>query len=742
MGLKARATGGTSAVDAAEVRRALSILADPANGCELRGLPSGRSAVRPGRDLDALLDVARLFDDDRGVYYALNPVPADLKWPTKVADVLCRRWFLIDVDASKPPDQKDNPSTDLEHEAARALARRVREHLTGFGWPAPLVVDSGNGWHLLYRVDLPNDEHARVLLRTILHALAERFDGPDGSIDRAVHNSSRIARLPGTLARKGVATKERPHRMCRLVEDGPAAVVGAAALLAAAAKPGESPPALAPEPAPEAPQAERPSGLKARAVGSPDHSVAWSRSAMERELGRVAMAPAGERNKQLNASAFSLGQIVAGGGLARGEVEQALTEAAARSGLDRDPGCGPAGIAATIRSGLESGAKEPRKAPEQATRTVAPSVPASAKPIEGPIIIRASAIAPRRVEWLWPFRIPLGKLTTFAGVGGLGKTFVLCDISARVTTGSEWPDAAGECAEPGQVLFVSGEDDPEDTLVPRLMELGADRSRVVFLRTAALDQFQLSDLKMLDRAVEEAQRLEPPVRLVVIDPPTAYLGGVDDHKNGELRTLLGPLKNWAEQRRVALVFNTHVNKAQGKIDAMQRVMGSVAWVNAVRAAHIFSRDPEDEERRLFIPMKNNIAKERKGMAYKIVERPNDRAAVEWLGEVELTADQAVNREDRKPKREVLAKDWLIEQFRSRREWSSDELFKAGKAQGISRNAIYEAKALLALPKARKVTHESGDVEWVWWVPADWAPLTEGATPETVGHLGHLDEVEF
>src|SRR5262249_14831971 len=147
-----------------------------------------------------------------------NPVPAHLDRPCKVGDILSRRWLLIDVDPVKPTGHKDNPATDAEHAAAQSLAFEVREHLFNLGWPLPLLIDSGNGWHLLYRVELPNDEHSRELLKAILHALAKEFDGDRGTIDRSVHNASRIARLPGTRCRKGVATSERPHRWCRLVE--------------------------------------------------------------------------------------------------------------------------------------------------------------------------------------------------------------------------------------------------------------------------------------------------------------------------------------------------------------------------------------------------------------------------------------------------------------------------------------------------------------------------------------------
>jgi hypothetical protein len=107
--------------------------------------------------------------------------------------------------------------------------------------------------------------------------------------------------------------------------------------------------------------------------------------------------------------------------------------------------------------------------------------------------------------------------------------------------------------------------------------------------------------------------------------------------------------------------------------------------------------------------------------------------------VETTADQAVNSEKGKP-RKVVARDWLVEAFRARREWPSNELFKAAKEENLSRDALFDAKRILDLPKARKVTRENGDVEWVWWVPEDWPHLDEIGTAKS--STGRPDEQCF
>ena len=88
--------------------------------------------------------------------------------------------------------------------------------LATMGWPVPTLIDSGNGYHLRYRIDLPNDSAAHELVRSVLHSLAERYS----MLDVTNHNAARVAKLPGTWARKGEHTDERPHRVSALLSEG------------------------------------------------------------------------------------------------------------------------------------------------------------------------------------------------------------------------------------------------------------------------------------------------------------------------------------------------------------------------------------------------------------------------------------------------------------------------------------------------------------------------------------------
>lgn len=714
-----RATGGPQAIDLDEVRRALEILVDSNHWVELRGLPSGRSRVVKGSDIDGLVKAAEDLADNRNTYYCLNPLRGHFEGRGgRKDDVVKRRWILVDIDPVKP--DVESPATDAEKEEARQVADKVIDYLLSKHWGDPVYIDSGNGWHLLYRVDLPNDNHAHAIIRAALYHLAEKFDTDKAKVDRSVHNPARIAKLPGTWARKGEPSKVRPFRPCRLIDVPEFMTIIRAEQIQSLTQEVKTEPKQEPTPIHET------NGFKVHA--NSDYR-AYAKAALESEMSRVKRAAPGPkegRNNALNRAGYSMGQCVGAGWILRQEVVASLRMAAIIAGLPEEE------IDNTLPRAVEDGYKVPRVAPKETKKEEKPKVDLGAS-----ILIRANSVTPRHVEWLWPGRIPLGKLTTFAGVGGLGKTFVLCDITARITRGAPWPDSDGECPEPGQVLFITGEDELDDTIVPRLIECGADLSKVVFLKTEIQDAFTLKDLDTLDAAIKQAG---PSVRFVAIDPPTAFLGDVNDHKNAELRGLLSPLKSWAGKHRIAVVFNTHVTKPQAsKVDAMMRVMGSVAWVNAVRAAFMFAVDPDDAERCLFVPMKMNVGKRRKGLAYQL-QITDTLARIEWKGEVDTTADEAMNKQKKETKGS-LASEWLVDRFREKLEWESDELFRAAKNDGLSRDSIFEAKRILDLPRARLHVGCDGSRRYAWWVPADW-PTLSVSTNATVPQCHSVDESAF
>jgi hypothetical protein len=210
------------------VLAALRVFHEPGDVVELRvpGHPRA-NATTSGYfdDFEQLADEIDGLDGQApGLYITLNRVnPAVLarspnritewaKTTTSDTDVTRRRWLLVDLDPVRPAGVS---STDAEHQAAVECAGAVADWLVEQGWPEPVGVNSGNGAHLLYRVDLPADDGG--LVRRCLEALAARFDAAAAKVDQTVHNPARIVKLPGTLACKGYATDDRPHRRSRLL---------------------------------------------------------------------------------------------------------------------------------------------------------------------------------------------------------------------------------------------------------------------------------------------------------------------------------------------------------------------------------------------------------------------------------------------------------------------------------------------------------------------------------------------
>lgn len=161
------------------------------------------------------------------VYFTLNPVNPDLlaraanrleprsSVTTTDRDIVKRVWLPFDFDPVRPAGIS---STDAEHEAALEKAREVKTYLDGLGWPKPLLGDSANGAHLLYRIDLPNDEKSEVTIRNILYYISSVFSDDAVQVDTTVFNASRIWKMYGTISRKGDNTPERPHRRATILE--------------------------------------------------------------------------------------------------------------------------------------------------------------------------------------------------------------------------------------------------------------------------------------------------------------------------------------------------------------------------------------------------------------------------------------------------------------------------------------------------------------------------------------------
>jgi hypothetical protein len=383
---------------------------------------------------------------------------------------------------------------------------------------------------------------------------------------------------------------------------------------------------------------------------------------------------------------------------------------------------------------------------------------------EAPVDPRASLttrclsdVEAKPIRWLWPGRIARGKLTIIAGDPGLGKSQITASIASVVTTGGLWPVDRDKC-ERGDVLFLTAEDDPADTLRPRLEAAGADLTRVRIIdgviRGYTGDGSQKSgtfslgdDLQALEAKLAELGN----VAVVVIDPISAYLGDTDSHKNSDVRGLLAPLSELAARHNVAIIGVSHMSKATGA-KALMRVNGSLAFVAAARAAYVVVSDSTDKTRRLFLPMKNNVGPDATGLAFRIEgvtvassAGPLATSRVSWESEpVSQTADEAMQAESGSCNPSALdeATDWLRE-ILAAGPVAAAELFGQAKADAIADKTLRRASKVLEVRKM-KVGMTGG---WSWSLPPKVVKTTEDAqqnnlgTFDDVGHLREMREVE-
>jgi len=215
-----------------EVQRAVELMFPQPAVVELRAITDQHIHSGYFNDPDLLVKAAETLDaipEVQGIYVTLNEVdPALLSRranrvkmrlgrkdaTTSDADIIRRHWLPIDLDPVRPSGVS---STNGEHDVALERARNISTWLAEQGFPDPVIADSGNGAHLPYRIDLPNDEEAMGLVKSCLAVLDALFSDNTLTVDTANYNAARIWKFYGTTSRKGDNTPDRPHRISRLL---------------------------------------------------------------------------------------------------------------------------------------------------------------------------------------------------------------------------------------------------------------------------------------------------------------------------------------------------------------------------------------------------------------------------------------------------------------------------------------------------------------------------------------------
>ena len=322
-------------------------------------------------------------------------------------------------------------------------------------------------------------------------------------------------------------------------------------------------------------------------------------------------------------------------------------------------------------------------------------------------------IEAKAIRWLWPNRIPAGKLTILAGDPGVGKSLLTLDLAARVSRGYVMPD--GEQPEAGDVILLSAEDDAADTIRPRLEIAGAALDRIRFLRSvcrhgndggAKSQEFKLADVEALADAVDTIEEEGRTVRLVVIDPISAFLGDIDGNSNGDVRGVLRPVADLAARRGVAIVGVSHLRKGLSPV-AIYRVTGSLAFTAAARAVYAIVRDPAEKARRLLLPVKCNLSPDSSGLAYR-VESVEGVPYLHWEeGRVEQAADALLGEPGGEHHSELEEAADFLRDVLADGPIPAVELQRLAREAGISMRTINRAKRIAGASSRRQ-----GKI-WVW-----------------------------
>jgi len=307
-----------------------------------------------------------------------------------------------------------------------------------------------------------------------------------------------------------------------------------------------------------------------------------------------------------------------------------------------------------------------------------------------------SAVAEKKIDWLWYPYIPIGKITLLQGDPGDGKSTFMLNLVACLTKGSRLPDGA-EVGSVMNVIYQCAEDSISDTIKPRLIQAGADCKHIAFIE----DETEI--LTLNDVRIEQSIQAIG-AKLLILDPVQAFVPPDADMQNAiKMRGMMRKLAALAEKTACAIVLVGHMNKASGG-KKLYRALGSIDIAAIARSILMISRDISDPTIRYMYPIKSNLAPE--GVTIGFVM--DKKAGFQWIGKCCLPDDDAYNGGDMvEPQSKKERAIELLEIMLSAEDVPSAEIIRRMSCYGIGERTVRSAYKELGAKAYRK------DGIWLW-----------------------------
>ena len=308
---------------------------------------------------------------------------------------------------------------------------------------------------------------------------------------------------------------------------------------------------------------------------------------------------------------------------------------------------------------------------------------------------------PKKIEWLWKPYIVKGNINIIMGDGGLGKSYLITWLVSAISKGAKIPFSNINFKK-GTSILQNAEDDPDTTILPRLMLNDVDVSKI----GAFNEEKEFLEVQQIKRLEDRIKEFNPEV--VVLDPRQSFVGDININSQNEVKNALKPLKQLAQKYNCAVIMIMHLNK-NNSAKASQRANGSTEFITSSRSAILITENPENTSERLFIPIKTNLMKEneKNTLSFKI----NDNGIIEWLdNKGKVNADIILNSFETQDVLQSIAKGFIIGAL-SKGDMLGTELKELALNNGISEKMYNVTKA--KLNKENIINDYQKDKHYYW-----------------------------